>query len=47
MQLAGELELQRDVMRVYSNPTTLGKEPEKVGEIRAKSRKLEVKIVFE
>jgi len=45
--VAGEFEMVKDVIHVYQKPGTPVKIPEKVGEIRTKTSKLEVKLTFE
>ncbi len=45
--VAGEFEMIKDVIHIYQKPGTHVKIPEKVGEIRTRSSKLEVKLTFE
>ncbi|MBI2930394.1 MAG: hypothetical protein HYY16_01975 [Planctomycetes bacterium] len=47
IEIKGELEAMKDVVHLYNKPGTPVKIPEKIGEIKTKSRKLEVRIDFE
>lgn len=46
IRLSGSLEAVKDVITMYQRPGQEGKVPERIGEIRTKSRRLEVRIAF-